>query len=143
MPDRNPLGLRAHHATASVVDIDRAVAWYRDMLGFTLIDRGSRDAGKFKFAELGIPGFGVGLVQLPAAPGARADPKAPQGATGVGAYWVHIVFTVPDPDGTFALLRRRGAQVSVRDGRVTPPLSAFLVKDSEGNEIEIIRDPAG
>ncbi len=35
LPD-NPLQLRAHHATAAVKDIDRAVRWYRDVLGFTL-----------------------------------------------------------------------------------------------------------
>jgi catechol 2,3-dioxygenase-like lactoylglutathione lyase family enzyme len=105
----NPLGLKPHHVTASVIDIDRAVKWYQDALGFKLVERGTRgDDGTFKFAELEIPGFGVGLVQtsLPAInvpPGSRVRPS-----------WEHVVFSVPDPDAAYRLLKKRGFDVFVR-----------------------------
>jgi catechol 2,3-dioxygenase-like lactoylglutathione lyase family enzyme len=127
----NPLGLKAHHITASVADLDRAVRWYQEMLGFTLKERGSRQNGAFQFAELEIPGFGVALVRTGAT---TATPAAPV-AAGAPA-WVHIVFSVPDPARTYATLKERGAKVTTRAN--PGPIQTFLVHDSEGNEIEIV-----
>ena len=121
----NPLGLRPHHATAAVSDIDRAVRWYQDMLGFKVVNRGDRPNGS-RFADLELPGFGIGLVQNP---GASAN--APRSG------WMHVVFSVPDPARAYATLKERGADVSTR-GNVPPAqITTFLLHDSEGNEIEI------
>jgi catechol 2,3-dioxygenase-like lactoylglutathione lyase family enzyme len=131
----NPLGLKVHHVTASVLDIERATNWYRDVLGFRVIDRGSRQNGAFQFAELEIPGFGVALVQI------RPSPRAsePRSAAPLAApSWIHIVFSVPDPDVTYQLLKLRGANVTTRSGTHTGPVTTFLIHDSEGNEIEIV-----
>jgi catechol 2,3-dioxygenase-like lactoylglutathione lyase family enzyme len=127
----NPLQLKAHHITAAVTDIDRAVKWYREVLGLRLVERGERNGGAFRFAELEIPGFGVALVQLAGAQAAPATekPQAPD--------WVHIVFAVPDPDAAYRELKARGADVFTR-GTATPPITTFLLRDSEGNEIEIV-----
>ena len=127
----NPLGLKVHHITASVTDVDRAARWYQEMLGFTLRERGSRQNGAFQFAELEIPGFGVALVQNGGGSAAAAA-RAPGSAA-----WVHIVFAVTDPAQLFGLLKQRGAKVTTR---ATPPaaIQSFLVDDSEGNEIEIV-----
>jgi catechol 2,3-dioxygenase-like lactoylglutathione lyase family enzyme len=125
----NPLRLQAHHITASVIDIDRAIKWYQDVLGFTLIERGTRQNGNFKFAELKIPGFGVALVQTgsPAAP--------PAGRVVAPPDWVHIVFTVPIP------MPLQNAQAAAQTCSCvqasTSPIREFLMHDSEGNEIEI------
>jgi catechol 2,3-dioxygenase-like lactoylglutathione lyase family enzyme len=128
----NPLGLAAHHITASVADIDRAVAWYQDVLGFTLSKRGSRQNGAFQFAELTIPGFGISLVHL------KGDNITPSTKSPDRPQWVHIAFTVPRPDVAFKLLRARGADAYTRDLVSNAPLTSFLLHDSEGNEIEII-----
>lgn len=127
----NPLGLKPHHITASVVDLDRAVKWYQDMLGFTLVERGSRMNGAMQFAELTLPGFGVGLVKLPA-----PSPPVPA-AENPGPHWIHIVFSAPDPGSLFTLLKARGAAVTTRDAS-GGPIHSFLVHDSEGNELEIV-----
>src|ERR1041384_485944 len=60
----NPLGLKPHHATAAVADLDRAVRWYEQMLGFRVVNRGDRPDGS-RFADLEMAGFGIGLVQNP------------------------------------------------------------------------------
>jgi len=127
----NPLQLEAHHITAAVTDIDRAVKWYSEVLGFRLMQRGERNGGAFRFAELEIPGFGVALVQLAGAQVAPVTdkPQAPD--------WVHIVFAVPDPQAAYDALKARGADVYTR-GPATPPITTFLLHDSEGNEIEIV-----
>jgi catechol 2,3-dioxygenase-like lactoylglutathione lyase family enzyme len=131
----NPLGLKAHHITAAVTDIDRAVKWYEDMLGFKVSSRGSRQGGAFKFAELAIPGFGVALVENT---GLKSMPLSQP--AGIAPDWIHIVFAVADPDATYRLLKQRGATVTTRANAPAGPVQTFLVYDSEGNEIEIVAD---
>jgi catechol 2,3-dioxygenase-like lactoylglutathione lyase family enzyme len=132
--DENRYGLKAHHVTALVIDIERATAWYQDMLGFRVVGQGSRLSGAMKYADLRIPGFGISLVQIqqPAlelAPGQLVRPA-----------WVHIVFSVADPERTFRQLKERGARVSTREPATSAPVKTFLLYDSEGNEIEIVAD---
>ncbi len=126
----NPLGLKAHHATAAVADLDRAVRWYQQMLGFAVINRGDRPNG-MRFADLQLPGYGIGLVQNPG-----AAPPAVAARSG----WIHIVFSVPDPAAAYATLKARGADVSVRGTPAPAQITTFLVHDSEGNEIEIVKE---
>ncbi|HEY1313479.1 MAG TPA: VOC family protein [Steroidobacteraceae bacterium] len=130
-PQPNPLGLRPHHITASVLDLERAVNWYRSMLGFEVKERGSH--GTMQFAELAVPGFGVALVKE-----AGIDPRDPL-ARQAPPYWMHMVFSVADPDAVYGLLKSRGALVSTRQEPPPRPISSFLIKDSEGNEIEIVK----
>src|SRR2546423_5412669 len=119
----NPLQLKPHHATAAVADVDRAVQWYERMLGFKVVNRGDRPNGS-RFADLELPGYGIGLVQNPGPP-----PSA-----GTRSGWIHIVFSVPDPAGAYATLKSRGADVSVRGNPAPAQITTFLLHDSEGNE---------
>lgn len=132
----NPLRLSVHHITASVLDLDRAVAWYHDILGFRVDQQGERESPRIRFAELSIPGFGVGLVQTAVGLGAPvAHSQAPA--------WTHIVFAVPDPGAAFRRLQSLGADVHTRSGASVEETRVFLMNDSEGNEIEIIGADAG
>jgi methylmalonyl-CoA/ethylmalonyl-CoA epimerase len=126
----NQLELKPDHATAAVHDIDRAVRWYQEVLGFKVVNRGNWPNG-MRFADLEIPGFGIGLVQNP-------DPASPA-AGALRSGWVHIVFSVPDPPAAYATLKTRGADVSVRGNPAPAQIATFLVHDSEGNEIEIVK----
>jgi glyoxylase I family protein len=127
-----PLQLKPDHATAAVTDIDRAVRWYENMLGFTVVNRGERANG-MRFADLQIPGFGIGLVQNP-------GPVAPApAANAMKSGWIHIVFSVPDPAAAYAMLRARGADVTVRGNTPPAEITTFLLHDSDGNENEIVK----
>jgi catechol 2,3-dioxygenase-like lactoylglutathione lyase family enzyme len=132
--DENRYGLKAHHVTALVTDIQRATAWYKDMLGFKVIRQGSRLEGAMKYADLRIPGFGISLVQI------QQPALEPAAGQLVRPAWVHIVFSVADPDKTFRHLKERGARVSTRESAASGPVKTFLLYDSEGNEIEIVAD---
>lgn len=127
---QNPLQLKPHHATAAVADLDRAVRWYEQMLGFTVVDRGDRPNG-MRFADLELPGYGIGLVQ---------NPGPPPSANAVRSGWIHIVFSVPDPARAYQTLKTRGADVSVRGNPAPAQITTFLLHDSEGNEIEIVKE---
>lgn len=126
----NPLSLRAHHITAAVADLPRAIGWYQSILGFKLKDRGNH--GDMQYAVLGIPGFDVALVT------ARGPRRSPAREEGSEPRWIHIVFSAPDPDRLFKDLKARGANPYIRGGESGAPLKSFLIQDSEGNEIEII-----
>ena len=129
-PSANPLQLKPHHATAAVADIDRAVRWYEQMLGFKVVDRGDRPNGS-RFADLALPGYGIGLVQNPGT--APAPVNARSG-------WMHIVFSVPDPAAAYQQLKAKGANVTVRGNPAPAQITTFLLHDSEGNEIEIVKE---
>jgi catechol 2,3-dioxygenase-like lactoylglutathione lyase family enzyme len=127
-PAENPLGLKIHHVTATVQDLKRATEWYQRVLGFKPTRR--ENHGTLQMAVVSIPGFDVGLVQ---------DGQSSQAAASVsGARWVHVVFSVQDPDRLFERLSLSGAKPYVYGGAVTHPVKSFLLKDSEGNEIEIV-----
>jgi len=128
-----PLPLKPDHATAAVVDLDRAVRWYEGMLGFKVVNRGDRPNGA-RFADLTIPGFGIGLVQ-------NAGTGTPT-INGSRSGWIHIVFSVPDPAQAFATLKSRGADVATRGNPAPAQITTFLLHDSEGNEIEIVQGQA-
>src|SRR4030095_1028420 len=126
---QNPLQLRPDHATAAGTDLARAVRWDQDMLGFRILNRGARPNGS-RFADLEIPGYGIGLVQ---------NPGAPPSTTAALSGWVHIVCSVPDPARAVATLKSRGADVTTRGNPAPAQITTFLLHDSEGNEIEIVQ----
>jgi catechol 2,3-dioxygenase-like lactoylglutathione lyase family enzyme len=127
----NRLGITFNRVTARVEDIDRAVGWYRDMLGFAVGERGVTPNGVMKFAYLHLPTFGVSLVEV--------DAPAPvvEGEGHAVPSWVHPVLEVSDPDQLYRTLEAQGAAVFTRGPAGSDPITTFLVKDSEGNEIEI------
>ena len=129
------LPLRPHHVTGIVTDLARAVHWYRAVLGLVLVEQGIREPGPVRYAEMSMPGFGVGLVQL--SPGATT--ARPMGA--LAPSWMHIVFSVPDLAEARDLLQARGAVV--RSQETGGQLEALLVDDSEGNEIEFLQESRG
>jgi catechol 2,3-dioxygenase-like lactoylglutathione lyase family enzyme len=130
----NPLGLKAHHVTAAVLDLNRAITWYQTILGFKLAQQGSH--GAMQFAVLSIPGFDVALVKTP-----EKTPSIPPGEQGAPR-WVHIVFSAPDPNQLFNALKSRGEKPYTHGGGNSGPLTSFLIQDSEGNEIEIVAEEA-
>jgi catechol 2,3-dioxygenase-like lactoylglutathione lyase family enzyme len=141
---QNPLQLKPHHATAAVADLDRAIRWYEQMLGFKVVNRGERPNG-MRFADLELaappshdgastgPLFGIGLVQNPATP----SPSTSAARSG----WIHIVFSVPEPARAFATLKARGADITVRGNPAPAQVTTFLLHDIDGNEIEIVQEP--
>jgi catechol 2,3-dioxygenase-like lactoylglutathione lyase family enzyme len=127
----NPLKLRPHHVTAAVADLDRAANWYQRMLGFKIRERGKH--GDIMFVELAIPGFGIALLKEPST--GQLPPKTRDGAP----RWLHIVFSVPDPDVTYHALEAKGASLAARRSP-NGHIQSFLITDSEGNELEIVED---
>jgi glyoxylase I family protein len=134
----DPLELKPSHATASVQDLDRAIQWYTEKLGFKVIRHDKSNPDR-QVAWLTIPGYRVDLIQLKGS-GRQPVPQDRMMAQG----WAHIVFAVPDVDRAYAILKARGVvlpePVATNE---TLRIRTSHFPDSEGNWLEIYQDLAG
>ena len=134
---QDSLGLMLHHATASVADLNRAIKWYEEKLGFKLQMRRNLNPDT-EIAWMVMPGNRIDLIQRKGSvkPPVVKDHMLVQG-------WGHIVFAVPDADRAYAILKARGADlpepVSVNQ---TLQIKTSHFPDSEGNWLEIYQDMA-
>ncbi len=150
-----PSGWRAtgiDHVSVTCGDLDRSLAFYRDLLGVALRGRGEEDGSgefeitgisnpKVRWADLELSGGQVlELIEYerPRGTPVRSEPNDP-GAT-------HISLRVPDADA--ACERLRAAGVSVRSDPVTIDAPgawngarAFYAADPDEVTVELIQPP--
>ncbi len=164
--EHGPDGLRSlDHAAFTVRDMDRAVAFYRDLLGCTPLGQMLLDDGTFKLVYLRKGRAYIELFAHKARPGeapqeaagsGRAGPDragppgdAPAGAGGAGTGagnessarrpgYQHLAFQTDDVDAAAARLRAAGVRFTVdpRDAAGGVRLAFFL--DPDGNELELV-----
>ena len=105
-----------------VADFERAVTFYRDVLGLTLLEREERcalfDAGHGSLFELWPPGV------------ASQSPKTPERQS------LRVAFRVDDLDGAISELRGRGVQFVGEVGEYQGTRWINFV-DPEGNRLEL------
>jgi len=123
-------GTRVGHIHLKVSDLERAIAFYRDVMGFDLMQRYGESAA---FLSAGGYHHHIGLNTWES----RGGPRAPRGSAGM----YHVAFLYP---GRRALGR---ALASVVDSGVTLTgaadhgvSEAIYFDDPDGNGIEIYRD---
>jgi len=138
---------RLSHHGLCVSDLERALAFYRDGLGFAEVSRlRFEDAGTQRL--LGLPGAQLEAVYLRRdgttlellhfpRPGTQLGPGArPMNQVGL----THLSFLVDDLAGVLARLRALGARVldaTHLDGKGRGP-SAIFVTDPDGTRIELV-----
>lgn len=118
------------HVHLKVADLDRAIAFYRDVLGFDVMQRMGRRA-----AFLGAGGYHhhIGLNTWESA---GATPPPP-GHTGL----YHAAFLYPDRRTLAQVLRRVLAAGHQLEGAADHGVSeAIYLRDPDGNGVEIYRD---
>lgn len=127
-----PAGTCVGHVHLKVSDLDRAIAFYRDVLGFELQQRYG-DAAAF----LGAGGYHhhIGLNTWHS----RGGPQPPARATGL----YHSAFLYPDRKALGAVLRQVVEAGIVIDGAADHGVSeAVYLRDPDGNGVELYRDRA-
>lgn len=144
-----------HHAGVTVADLDRALAFYRDVLGlevFVVAERTDTSIGeivgypgaRIKLAFCGVPGDSARVELLE-----YLEPRGPTGGgdsfrPGTG----HICFRVSDIDAMYARISAAGyaprstAPVSITQGP-NAGNRAFYVRDPDGYSIEIVQPLPG
>lgn len=123
-----PTNLEISHVELQVVDLERMLAFYRDLLGFREIDR--QDG----HIQLSPGGEAPATLVLHHRPNAR-----PQPAHSAGLY--HVAYRFPDRRqlGT-SLLRIVASQWPLQGASDHAVSEAIYFADPEGNGIEIYRD---
>jgi catechol 2,3-dioxygenase-like lactoylglutathione lyase family enzyme len=134
-PAVEPLDMRLHHATASVGDLNRAIKWYQEKLGFKVAMR--RKLGEDgEIAWMTTPTLRIDLIQRK---GSAKGPTSKDHMLVQG--WGHIVFAVPDADRAYAILKSRGVELPEPVAtNETLHIKSALFPDSEGNWLEIYQD---
>ena len=121
---------RIGHVHLKVADLDRAIAFYRDVMGFELQQKYGHSAA---FLSAGGYHHHIGLNTWDS----RGGTPAPSGHTGL----YHTAFLYPDRKALAATLARvieAGVQL---DGAADHGVSeALYFSDPDGNGIEIYRD---
>jgi catechol 2,3-dioxygenase len=132
MPVRGPVPEETvvGHVHLKVADLDRAVAFYRDVLGFSVTQRMGRAA-----AFLGAGGYHhhIGLNTWES----EGGPPPPPGATGL----YHVAFRYPSRAALGQALRRLDDFGIRLEGAADHGVSeALYLRDPDGNGVELYRD---
>lgn len=123
-------GTTIGHVHLKVADLDRALAFYVDVLGFTLTQRYGRQAA---FVAAGGYHHHIGLNTWESAGG---PPPAP-GTTGL----YHLAILYPTRAALADALRRLMAAGIALDGASDHGVSeALYLRDPDGNGVELYRD---
>jgi len=139
MTTPSPLfSLTPHHVAISVPDLERAIAWYGEMLGFELEKRDTLPQVPAKVAFLVRDGFRIEVFELAKAaalPDARRVPDQDLRTHGTK----HIAFSVTQVADVVEELRRRGVVIAMEPRSIGSVCVAF-VNDDSGNLIEFVQE---
>jgi catechol 2,3-dioxygenase len=121
---------RIGHVHLTVSDLDRALAFYRDALGFEITARYGPDA---VFLSAGGYHHHIGLNTW----AGRGAPAPPPGTTGL----YHVAILFPDRAALADTVRRVLAHDIALEGASDHGVSeAVYLRDPDGNGIELYRD---
>lgn len=121
---------RIGHVHLTVADLDRAVAFYRDALGFEVTTRYGRDA---VFLSAGGYHHHIGLNTW----AGRGAPRPASGTTGL----YHFAILYPDRRALAGAVRRLAEQGVTFEGAADHGVSeAVYLRDPDGNGVELYRD---
>ncbi len=129
------------HTMLRVGDLDRSIAFYRDVLGMKLISRRDFPEGKFTLAFVGfeerINGKQTGAeIELTH----NWDTSSYE----LGNAYGHIAIEVADATAACDLVKRRGGKVTREAGPMKHGTTVIaFVEDPDGYKIEFIQRKAG
>jgi catechol 2,3-dioxygenase-like lactoylglutathione lyase family enzyme len=111
-----------HHYSVRVSDMERAVAFYRDILGLREIGIPST----FPPAGARVRWFQIGDQHIHLMPAPQSDPVSPR----------HIALHIENAQEGRAYFRSKG--VETREDIPIPGADRFIISDPDGNNIELI-----
>jgi catechol 2,3-dioxygenase-like lactoylglutathione lyase family enzyme len=141
-PDPSTARAIIDHAGVSVADLERSERFYREVLGFALVE------DRFAFAEHDLKGVVLSNPQ-----GARVELFERKGSVPTGPHhqidstlrqgWFQFALAVPDIAQTFAAVVAAGAEPSMAPATAPDGVSLVaFVRDPDGNLVEFLQRPA-
>ncbi len=128
--------MRILHTMLRVGDLERSIAFYRDVLGMTLLRRHEYPDGKFTLAFLGYgPESEQAAIELTYNWGVeRYD---------LGTAFGHVALEVDDAAAACAEIKRRGGTVVREAGPMRHGTTVIaFVQDPDGYKVELIQKHA-
>jgi catechol 2,3-dioxygenase-like lactoylglutathione lyase family enzyme len=127
-----------HHGGVSVPDLEAAIAWWRDVLGFEVARRFPIPTIPAEVAMLRNGPLHVELFHVPGAKALPEDRRTPDLDLKTHGN-KHVAFGVESVRQFAAELTRRGADIVwVRE---MPHGSNIFIRDNAGNLIEFVEEP--
>ncbi|CDX45237.1 lactoylglutathione lyase [Mesorhizobium sp. LCM 4577] len=126
-------GFRYMHTMIRVLDLDKSIAFYTEVLGMTLLRRDDYPGGKFTNAFVGYgPEDKEAVVELTLNWG-REEPYE------IGTGFGHLALGVNDIHAVCAELEKRGAKIPRKPGPMQHGTTHIaFVEDPDGYKIELI-----
>ena len=128
--------LRFNNVALAVSDLERAVAWYGDVLGFTLAERGRFDAVGADYAMIGGAGLRIELVCHTGGDFTPVDRTVPPHHLDMLG-WKALVLEIDDLPAATARFAERGAEMVWADMRISVDRRGTMLRDPDGNLIHI------
>lgn len=135
-PKLNDFEITPHHCGISVPDLEASIAWYRDMLGFSLVKKQTLDVVSAKIAFIKHGDFYIELFEIENAnplPEDRRQPNLDICTNGTK----HMAFAVDNVHELIDTLKKRGVDIAMDVNMMEGKAMAFI-RDNAGNLIEIV-----
>lgn len=125
--------MRLLHTMLRVVDLDRSIAFYTEVLGMRLLRRSDYPEGKFTLAFVGYQDESEGAVlELTHNWGVESYE--------LGTAYGHIALEVPDAYAACAAIKARGGKVVREAGPMKHGTTVIaFVEDPDGYKVELIQ----
>ncbi|MBP2645796.1 MAG: Glyoxalase/bleomycin resistance protein/dioxygenase [Firmicutes bacterium] len=136
---KHAVSIRPLHCGVSVPNIEESIAWYQEMLGFTLVSNQYIPALMAKVAFLEHGDFKIELFEVENAsplPEERRFPNCDIKTHGTK----HVAYAVADIHQVMSYLKSRNVDVALDIFQMEGELVGFI-RDNAGNLIEIIQEP--
>ncbi|MGH8446377.1 MAG: lactoylglutathione lyase [Solimonas sp.] len=128
--------MRILHTMLRVGDLDRSIAFYRDVLGMKVLRRNDYPDGKFTLAFIGFQSEEDGAV-------IELTHNWGIGQYELGTAYGHIALEVDDAYRACELVRQRGGKVTREAGPMKHGTTVIaFVEDPDGYKIEFIQKQA-
>ena len=141
----NKMDATAHHVAISVVDIDRALTFYRDLLGFEVDWEIDHKSGEALSNIVGLPNADAHMIMLKGY-GLRVElfkyynpegkQREPQRQCDFGL--THFALSVKDIHQIYDRLSKAGVPFNCPPQNVRPGVWATYMKDPEGVTVELV-----
>ena len=124
--------LKPHHVAINVPDIDAAIAWYCDILGFTVVKRNFIPGLTSQNALLNNGDFNIEMFQPTKIIPRPEETPQPPGTDAIG--FRQMAFVVDDLRALTAALKKKGANIT----RERPDGTVLFARDNSGNVLEFL-----
>lgn len=125
--------LKPHHVAINVPDIVASIAWYSDVLGFTVTKRNFIPTTTSQNALLTNGEFNIELFQHEKIiPGPQGESDQPPGTETLG--FRQMAFEVDDIRALTETLKKKGANITSE----RPDGTVLFIRDNSGNVLEFI-----